>query len=352
MKTTSEPCFKSPIELACWQEKNCQLCKKSVWYNERLHKMPKYKCAVQSQVEQQQEGKLSEINERTYLAVKNPVCPFISCNVLKQEEDIILEFSKGESLVKNSACVENSERIDVKPVEIPPTYRHVCISELFGNIENTIQSTPEEEFQQKVKTSTELMLKNLTVEEQMKVAFVPIVINQIIFSFAEMVTNYAATHRLEKFKKTSREIKRIKQDYYSEISKDLDNRHTQKVFDDTGMFLAECESDFNIMFFSINGELKRNYPNIEHDELYTYIFITLLMSKFLDDYIRRTNEIVKEKCKDIGDAVPNQYIFYLARELAKQVKGMTIRYSGNIETCFKIFDNAIKRTKFELIDNK
>ena len=48
---TNKSCFDSDKELMIWQDTNCLQCKKAVWYNQRLKKMPQYRCAIQKQIE-------------------------------------------------------------------------------------------------------------------------------------------------------------------------------------------------------------------------------------------------------------------------------------------------------------
>lgn len=329
MKTTSVKCFKSPIELACWQEKNCQLCKKSVWYNELLHKMPKYKCAVQKQIELQCAGELDEVNERTYNAVQNTVCPFcVSVDNVSQEE--VLDFSKGESIVPEPP----KEKIMPSTVNV---IRPVTIPDM------------EERFHREVEKSTRMLLDNLTFEEQMQVAFTPLVIHEIIFIYAEKARLYAITNRMNKFKKTSRELQQIRKDYIKEIRKDLDGAHVKKITDNTNVFTEECARDLQIMFFSVNAEIKRLYYDKGDDELYTYICMALLFVKFMYRYVDKMNMLVYKKCKKEDNAEINPYICKLARTLEVYVQDVRVQESGNVKTCFKIFERNLDSIKYELV---
>lgn len=335
MKTTSVKCFKSPIELACWQEKNCQLCKKSVWYNERLHRMPKYKCAVQKQVELQCAGELDEVNERTYNAVQGDVCPFLA-SIDNAPQETVLDFSKGESIVSVIPASEPpKEKTIPSPVDIMP--RHLTIPDA------------EERFQQEVEKSTRMLLDNLTFEEQMQVAFTPLVIHEIIFIYAEKARTYAITNGMDKFKKTSRELQQIRKDYIKEIRKDLDGAHVKKITDNTNVFMEECARDLQIMFFSVNAEIKKRYYDKGDDELYTYICIALLFVRFMYRYVDKMNLLVYKKCKKEDNAEINPYICKLARTLEDYVQNVRVQENGNVKTCFQIFEKNLDSIKYELI---
>lgn len=78
-------------------------CKKAVWYNQRLKKMPQYRCAVQRQIEEQSAGEEC-VTDRTYNATREKHCPFFKPkdeNVEQKAE--VLDFSKGESLISETS---------------------------------------------------------------------------------------------------------------------------------------------------------------------------------------------------------------------------------------------------------
>lgn len=327
MKTTSEKCFASPIKLACWQEKNCQQCKKAVWYNERLHRMPKYRCAVQGQIEQQCVGELDEVNERTYNAVQGDVCPFLA-SIDNAPQETVLDFSKGESIVASEP--PKKEPVPISVNIVPPP-------------------SAEERFQQEVEKSTRMLLDNLTFEEQMQVAFTPLVIHELIFIYAEKARTYAIENRMDGFKNTSRELKQIRTDYLKEIRKDLDSPHVKRITDNTNVFMEECARDLQIMFFSVNAEIKKRYYDKGVDELYTYICIALLFVRFMYRYVDKMNLLIYKKCKKEDNAEINPYICKLARTLEDYVQNVRVQESGNVKTCLQIFEKNLDSIKYELI---
>jgi hypothetical protein len=43
--------FGNGTEFMWWQEHNCERCVKAVWYNEKTDTFPKYRCAIQKEIE-------------------------------------------------------------------------------------------------------------------------------------------------------------------------------------------------------------------------------------------------------------------------------------------------------------
>lgn len=210
------------------------------------------------------------------------------------------------------------------------------------------KSKTEVEFKDEVKKTSQILQANLTLDEQLKVAFVPLIINQIIFEFARRIYDYTKENKIDKFKKVGREIQKIEKDYMYDLRRDLDYNHATKIKTECQSFMNELHYDLSIMFYSVNGEVKKHYPDEEHDVLYTHIFMTLLMARFLAHYTLKMNNLVKSKCPLAGGCAINSYIEYLSRYLLGFLY-MKIDYEGNIDTCFKIFENKLNRIEFELV---
>ena len=74
MKTTNERIFANDIKMSYWQQDNCMRCAKAVWYNTQLGRCPKYKCALQRDMEAQAAGKRANLevyNDGTFNSSEN-----------------------------------------------------------------------------------------------------------------------------------------------------------------------------------------------------------------------------------------------------------------------------------------
>lgn len=214
MKTTSERIFANDIKMSYWQQDNCMRCAKAVWYNTQLGRCPKYKCALQRDMEAQATGDM-EINERSFNACHNAkTCPFIKP---KEQEsapgDEILDFSKGESMFNETTVFNKIEQApeiehghEEKPMaasEHKPTpeelkaaekrmYDTIFEKEIVNNINGLSPMMTEKQFKESVRHDTDWMMKTFTFNENMMIAFVPLVISHLAWVYAEKV-KYNAT---------------------------------------------------------------------------------------------------------------------------------------------------------------
>lgn len=214
MKTTNERIFANDIKMSYWQQDNCMRCAKAVWYNIQLGRCPKYKCALQRDMEAQAAGDM-EINERSFNACHNAkTCPFIKP---KEQEsapgDEILDFSKGESMFNETTAfnhIEQAPEIEHGHEEMPmvapehkPTpeelkaaekrmYDTIFEKEIVNNINGLSPMMTEKQFKESVRHDTDWMMKTFTFNENMMIAFVPLVISHLAWVYADKVMKYCA----------------------------------------------------------------------------------------------------------------------------------------------------------------
>ena len=81
------PLFSNGTEFMWWQERNCERCVKAVWYNEKTDTFPKYRCAIQKEIE------LAAATDglgslRTYKAInaERSFCPYLQTERKKPQK--------------------------------------------------------------------------------------------------------------------------------------------------------------------------------------------------------------------------------------------------------------------------
>lgn len=361
MKTTDNLCFSNGTEFMIWQERNCCRCTKSVWYNEKKGTYPKYKCAVQRDIELQACGML-EINERSYNAAKCAKCPYRLTereralkNAEKRSGEPSLfdahDFAKGESLVKQVV----QERQD-EPEQPTAQAKKEPSAEDWKDVERRMFDTiwqdmkpetlPESKFKRNVKRDAKIMFDTFTWGENMMIAFVPLIIANLAFLYADKVTAFCAAHKIAQTLKLSREVKALEKKYIEELRVDLDMPHILRIQNQTREFVSECGRDFNILWFQVNGELKRYNKSIQNVEMLTDAFIAILMVRFLQEHTRRMNVVVKQKMPNANNVPTNQNLIMLRKVMEEYTKGYAIDYEGNVDLCMQILRNNLHRVEY------
>ena len=85
--------FSNGTECMVWQENNCEKCVKAVFYNDKCGIFPKYRCAIQREIEF---ASVSDGcgSQRAYEATNKAVCPHLQTErkkYVKEERTLKLE---------------------------------------------------------------------------------------------------------------------------------------------------------------------------------------------------------------------------------------------------------------------
>lgn len=160
----------------------------------------------------------------------------------------------------------------------------------------TAQEYQESAFLQKVAEDVQGMIDNLTLNEQMQVSVVPLIIEQIAWIYAEKAMACAARDRVSILKKLSRTLKLVHQKWDNELRRDLDFDHMKNVNEQVEMCLNNhLAKDVTILYWTVNSEFKRAAPEYPYQELRTYAIISTLFVDLLKDYNLKIDALLQEK---------------------------------------------------------
>lgn len=363
-----------------WQDENCCQCKKAVWYNEKLDRYPQYRCAVQKQIEGQAVG-IDEISQRTYDAAHQRRCPFFKSKVEKPKEEV-LDFSKGESLFNKmplfnniehdrnieqpspekkeepkKSAAENPDAALLKlAMETGVDYNVLKDAErrMFETIKSKAELSPvfrEDRFKKEIKSDVHNMLETFTWEENMKIAFVPLIISHLAWMYSEKVMKYCAEHRIPETIKLSRAVKHVREEYVSTLKKDLDAAHLCRIEEQTQQFFNEYVNDFTIMWYCVNGQYKKQFPDDIYKDMKTDAFISVLMCRFLVAHNKRMDKIIEAKM-GFAQSIKNPYMDKLETCMDAYCGNQVIECNDNINACLRILERNINEIDFNIEPGK
>lgn len=167
-------------------------------------------------------------------------------------------------------------------------------------VENPLNEKERKEkmFRKQIAESTRKMIETLTIAEQMRVSFVPLIITHLAWVYADKAMACAARDKVSLLKKLSRTLKMVHQKYNEELRRELDYTHLQNVVKQTEMCMDEISRDLTILYFSVNQELKRKVPQYGFDEQRTYAIISTLFIDLLKQHNREMDKLLAEKLND------------------------------------------------------
>lgn len=216
----------------------------------------------------------------------------------------------------------------------------------------SFEELQEAEFRKNVKYGTDKMLQEFSFKEQMSVSFLPLIIENLAWFYADKVLEQAARDRIELLKKLGRAVKHVKQVYYEELKKDLNYRHLKTIESISRQFREKFDYHFTIFWFTCNREFKRTMPNYPYIDMRTDAIVALLMIRFLREHNRKMDGLIAQKLGHCEHSVMKPAIDKL-ENCMDAYAGEMGKYdfqNKDITLCINILRNNLEKIEFQLDD--
>lgn len=206
----------------------------------------------------------------------------------------------------------------------------------------------EEQFKHQVHDDTLKMLETFTFKENMNIAFMPLIITEVAWLYAMKVVKFAADHRISETVKLSRTVRYFREQYISDCRKDLDDKHIEKMEKAAQEFVKICQTDFVLLFYSLNNELKKWWSDYPCLDMRTDACIAMIMLQLLKEHNRRMDELMSSR---LGGEVPayinpiNDKLWNCMKAYASPCK---MEFTGHVETSMKIIRKKFNQIDFEV----
>lgn len=210
----------------------------------------------------------------------------------------------------------------------------------------------EKAFRDEVSESTRKMMERLTIDEQMRVSFVPLIITHLAWVYADKAMACAARDKVSILKKLSRTLKMVHQKYDEELRRELNYTHLQNITKQTEMCISEIDRDLTILYFSVNQEFKRTTPEYPYDEQRTYAIISTLFIDLLSQHNKEMDKLLADKLNDrnLAPSIVPPLIQQLRKGMVAfaGVEGKFDYQEQNVVMAMKVIKNRIDRIEFSV----
>jgi len=214
---------------------------------------------------------------------------------------------------------------------------------------NEVKTANEKEFKREVSIDTKKMMEVFSFEENMQIAFFPLIITEIAWHFAYKTMELAARDKISETRKLSRVVKELRAKYESDCAKDLDAKHFYHIKNSTEQFIKGCEMDFTIMFYSIGNEILRTNPDLMYQDMRTYAYMSMAMVDALAAHNTKMNALIAERLgcdtRIMADAIPKS-TRVLNECMAAYLAPAEYELIDHIQTSIKIILNKIQQCEF------
>lgn len=249
---------------------------------------------------------------------------------------------------KKRECRINAERFVwrvVSKAELAAAERRVL-----ERINAEVKKKNEEQFKEKCSKSYEEMKANFTWEDHVQIAFVPLILSHMAFCYAEHARKWCADNRVSDLKSVSRDVQRLRQDYYDLLRKDLDVAHIEHIKAQTEAFMAEPKVALFLLqaFHTLSNEYLRIYRDVKLLNRRVYATLSRI---FIEAYIRHNAKMNAKIAAKLGRSescdnplVTDKLNAYMGAYIGEYVLEKTTEYK-RIEA---IVDNYVRSFEFQL----
>lgn len=166
------------------------------------------------------------------------------------------------------------------------------------------------EIKRKREEERKVILSDILDDETVyRFAYVPFVIAELAWDYADTVIDYAVTLKQDYTKKLCREVREMRREYDSFRSPYIDALHRQSELENMYVFEDGVRENINLYLINLRGDLKREYPELEGDSLRfleaVYLCHVTLASLFRYVAIQ-TGKVENIAGKAIGGILPKE----------------------------------------------
>lgn len=158
-------------------------------------------------------------------------------------------------------------------------------------------------------------------------------------------------HRLVQHSAWREAVKHVREEYVSTLKKDLDAAHLCRIEEQTQQFFNEYVNDFTIMWYCVNGQYKKQFPDDIYKDMKTDAFISVLMCRFLVAHNKRMDKIIEAKM-GFSQNIKNPYMDKLKTCMDAYCGNQVIECNDNINACLRILERNINEIDFNIEPGK
>ena len=192
--------------------------------------------------------------------------------------------------------------------------------EMFENFKKHLPPTERKKFERRHQELKELeaqieqqkelkLFEVLDSETSMRFAYVPFVVAQLAWDYADTIVDVASMLKLHPTKKLCRAVRELKRQYDRVRDGFTNHAHTNSEIENMYVFEEGVSDLFSLYLKNIESDLKSEYPNLEED--YRNYLLAIYQCHIVLQSIYRYCEMMKEKVEkivghQIGDVLPKE----------------------------------------------
>lgn len=194
------------------------------------------------------------------------------------------------------------------------------------------------------------IVKLFSEREALRIAFVPAILTELAHGYIKRACELSVSQRISEFKKPVRELKRLVAEYEKNLLIGISRSSIERLENQVAILKEEIVTDLTKLYFSINGELKKEYPECTEYEIPTLLYMAISINTYQLLFESETDRIVKERSGKRLGSITNPITDEIIKNAKDMVSAYRIEPNGNIELSMYIISEKIAKIEFETCD--
>ena len=193
------------------------------------------------------------------------------------------------------------------------------------------------------------LARKLPEDVAVKIAYNPLIIEEMCFYYVNMMLGAFAKLRINK--KEGRQIRQIMAQRDKELSNMVSHDSIARFRGNVKQFMAEYARDLMILYLSINGELKRLYPHFdeEYDSI-TYMLLVIAFAHYYHRECSRVDAILDATMGAHGTDSEASAVPHIHKIVSRLAAPYDIERQDTIGLALRIVVRRIEEIDFNIID--
>lgn len=187
--------------------------------------------------------------------------------------------------------------------------------------------------------------------ESMRMAYVPIIMTQAAFRYAELVCRYCADHHLN-YRNQTRAIKEAIGAYQSTTLAGIHLDTLNRLRSQINEFCDVTSHDVQTLWFVVNGNLKKHYPELEDYELLTLVYCTLCIMVYVRRFEDASDQAIRERLSLSNCTTRNEHLTKASQALFDIAGKYDLNRDDAVNLSMQIIANKLDAILQPYLDDK
>ena len=197
--------------------------------------------------------------------------------------------------------------------------------------------------------TVEDMMNMFTLEESLKIAYIPSILAEVAFRYIEQIHSISRDKRLDN-KKECRIIRECVKEYQYTLYNGINREVLDNLFNQIGRFFDMVSWDITTLYFSINSELKKRHPELKEYEFLTYLNMVIAIIDYMRSFERKMDKIIQERTKRPYASITNPNITKIRVICESLAKQNHIDFTPSINLAMTIIGKKLNEIEFVVSD--